>query len=67
MCYLFLGNITEDEEILYFENFDLHTVVTPVDVEKYKELLELTGYDQQKSEYLIDGFRMVFQSVMLGT
>ena len=50
-----------DEEIpLYFENFDLETVVTPVNVKAYAELLEQTNYDKGKAKFLIEGFSKGF-------
>ena len=48
------------EDILYYENFDLENVVTLVNVEHLKELLNQTGYDKRKSEFLIDGFENGF-------
>ena len=41
---------------MYFENFDLENMVTPVHVDALKKLLNQTGYDQRKTEFLIDGF-----------
>ena len=47
-------------EILYFENFDLHTVVTPVKVDAFEELLIQANYNKQKREYLVNGFQEGF-------
>ena len=43
-------------EPLYFENFDLENVVTPVNVEALRKLLHDTNYDKHKIEFLVDGF-----------
>lgn len=43
-------------KILYYENFDLENVVTPVNVPKLAELLQESQYDPQKSKFLIDSF-----------
>ena len=39
-------------DILYFENFDIDPVVTPVNVNAYKQLLLETDYDQQETKFL---------------
>ena len=43
-------------EILQFENFDLNNIVTPVNVEAYRRLLEEAGYNRDKLEFLVKGF-----------
>ena len=48
------------EQPLYYENFDLDSVVTPVNVENYRRLLQETGYDKDESEFLIHGFQNGF-------
>ena len=48
------------EEVLYFENFDLDNIYTPVKVDKLAELLEMSDYDRKKSEFLVNGFRTGF-------
>ena len=48
------------EQADYYENFDLESIVTPVDVERYAELLAISGYDKKKSDFLIDGFKHGF-------
>ena len=45
---------------MYFENFNLTDVVTPVDAGKLQELLEESGYLQNKTSFLVDGFRCGF-------
>ena len=44
------------QEVLYFENFDLVSVKTPVNIQVFKKLLNLSNYDRQETEFLIDGF-----------
>ena len=44
------------EEILYFENFNLQEIVTPVDTVKLGKLLRSSQYDETKTQFLLDGF-----------
>ena len=44
------------EEVLFYENFDLESIVTPVNVPKLEQLLVETKYDKQKTKYLVDSF-----------
>ena len=44
------------KEVLYHENFNLTDVVTPVNVSKFKNLLEETRYNPEEIEFLVDGF-----------
>ena len=39
-----------------YKNFDLDNIITPVNVSKLREILTQTGYDKQKTEFLISGF-----------
>ena len=48
------------EQPLYFENFDLENVVTPVDAEALETLLHDTNYDSVKTKFLVDGFKHGF-------
>ena len=48
------------EEVSYFENFDLESIVTPVDTVHFKQLLEDSRYPPDKIDYLIDGFENGF-------
>ena len=48
------------EEILWFENYDLDNIITPMDVKQLKELLKATNYNLAKSEKLIEGFSKGF-------
>lgn len=46
-------------------NYDLTTVVTPINIQRYEKLLKESKYDEDKTKYLLDGlrngFRMGFQ------
>ena len=40
----------------YYSNYDLENIVTPIDVAKFEELLNLTNYDPIERDFVIDGF-----------
>ena len=44
------------EEPQYYENFDLETVVTPVNVRKLVDLLRDSSYNEEEIQFLEDGF-----------
>ena len=46
----------------YFENFNLTDIVTPVNVQRLKQLLLEMGYDQGETAFLIDGFTNGFDN-----
>ena len=48
--------LASGEQPTYFKNFDLSSVVTPVDVNKLEELLNLHQYHRQEKEFVINGF-----------
>ena len=50
-CFLLTHNYTE-----YYENLDLETIVTPVDVEKFIRQLEQHNYDSGATDFLRDSF-----------
>ena len=54
-----IGVINLDEPV-YFENYNLENIVTPVRVNELQYLLEESKYDQNKIEYLIQGFQNGF-------
>ena len=54
-CFYFAG-----EQVLYFENFDTKSIVTPVDVDVYEQLLKRSHYPKEKMTYLVNGFRHGF-------
>lgn len=41
-------------------NFDLESLVTPINIEQYDKLLKETQYDKSKANYLVNGFRNGF-------
>ena len=49
-----------EEEPMYFENFDLQTVVTPVNVDRFIQALKQTGFDSEKTQFLEKGLRFGF-------
>ena len=49
-----------DERATYFENFNLDSVVTPVDTGKLRKLLEETEYPKEKIDWLINSFEQGF-------
>ena len=49
-------NNTEEETALYYSNYDLSTIVTPVNVEKFVSELKQHGYEEEKIEFLQNGF-----------
>ena len=48
------------EPALSYENFDLDTIVTPVNYLRLEQLLKLTSYDPVETQYIIDGFKSGF-------
>ena len=54
-------NTVDPKDVKWFENYDLHTIVTPVKVNVLERLLHDSGYDEQKSNYLIRGFKYGFK------
>ena len=49
-----------EREVLYFENFNLENIKTPVNAEKFDELLSQINYDENKRKFLYDGFKNGF-------
>ena len=47
-------------EVLWFENFDLVNIQTPVKYGILKRLLRESNYDSEKAEYLVKGFKQGF-------
>ena len=52
-CFNFIVKFLD---VLEFSNRDLKNIVTPVKVNIYKRLLQETGYDKDKIQYLVNGF-----------
>ena len=48
--------VTECIEPLYFENFDLENIITPVDPVAFERLLVKSKYDPKKTEFIVKGF-----------
>ena len=47
-------------EVFWFENFNIDSIYTPVDTTRLNELLIETNYDENKRQYIIDGFQKGF-------
>ena len=48
------------EEILFYENYDLENVITPVDTTALRKLLTESHYDTEKTNFLINSFEEGF-------
>ena len=42
--------LIDRQEVLYYENYDPENVVSPVDVEKYEQLLVVAHYNEEKTK-----------------
>ena len=42
--------------VLYFENFDVDSIVTPVNADRLNALLKATNYSESETQFLISGF-----------
>ena len=47
-------------EVEFYENKDIENIVTPVKLDKLKELLQRSAYDKEKTKFLLDGFANSF-------
>ena len=48
--------IVDNKSVLFYENFDTQSMVTPVDPIKLKQILEETNFDSQETKFLVEGF-----------
>ena len=46
----------QKSEVLQYENFDLESIKTPVNVEVLKQLLIESDYDKEETKFLVEGF-----------
>ena len=53
-------DLVQPEDVQFFLNFNLQDIVTPVDVNAFERLLIASGYNAQKTSYLINGFKNGF-------
>ena len=53
-------------EILDFENFDLESVISPVNFKQLGQLLMETDYDETKTRFLVNGFKNGFSLGYVG-
>ena len=49
-----------NEQIVEADNTNLTDIITPVDANKLKELLDMAKYNKEKTNYLVEGFRHGF-------
>ena len=52
--------ISEQEEILYYENFELEKIYTPVNADRLEKYLIESNYDKEETRFLISGFKNGF-------
>ena len=45
---------------MYYENYDLESIVTLINADKFEQLLIETGYDPLETEFIVQGFREGF-------
>ena len=61
---MLLANVGRTEEltkgVLWYENYDLHSIVTPVDAIKLNKLLKKHKFNASRREYLFEGFTSGF-------
>ena len=50
----------QQKEILYFENYDINNIITPVNVGALESLLIESNYDANETQFLTDGFKNGF-------
>ena len=46
----------QSEVPLWYENYDLDHIYTPIDADKFEFLLKQAGYDRHKTAFIINGF-----------
>ena len=54
-------------KILYYKNFDMDSIVTPVKVDVLETLLKSEGYDVKETKFLVDGFQNGFSLGYMGS
>ena len=52
--------LAADVQPLYYTNFDLESVISPVDPDALEELLLQSKYNPDETKFLVDGFRKGF-------
>ena len=50
----------------YFENYDLESVVTPVDADKLDELLKISEYEDEERRFIVSSFKFGFDLMYRG-
>ena len=49
-----------EEDILYYENFDVNSIITPVNADHLETELKAVAYDRKKTSFLVNGFKTGF-------
>ena len=65
-CIFILCFILQIIDLVEFENLDLKNIVTPVKVKEFEELLKQANYNEDKTEFLIQGFTRGFSLEYMG-
>ena len=60
LCFCLHFSLLKTSDIMQYKNDDLRNIVTPVKVQIFESLLKEAGYNQQKTEFLIEGFSKGF-------
>ena len=50
----------DGREVIWFENYDIQNIVTPVKADTLERALLEANYDQEKTSFLVSGFREGF-------
>ena len=58
--FLCFNLLDKEEATLQFSNMDLTNIITPVNADKFEQLLVESSYDSKETEYLVQGFRHGF-------
>ena len=59
-CDFIINIILIVEEVIQYENYDLESIVTPVNADAFNRLLKEAGYNNRKRNYLHRGFSRGF-------
>ena len=56
IVFIIIHHIVVDSKVLFYKNFNLTTIETPINVERLSNMLVDSGYNKDKTAFLIDGF-----------
>ena len=60
MSIIVIFIIERDNNIEFYEHYDLHTITTPVKVSQLEQLLRQSNYPEKETKYLVEGFTCGF-------